>query len=358
VNPVRLLWTHNFDPSIPGKGSFVNLAAEGIRARGVDLRLEYLGNLRSPAQVARARTHVKRLARDFDVVHAQFGSACALVTAVVEGIPKFLTLRGSDWSTYDLSLGYLYFHTRLAATFSRLAIKSYDYITTVSSRLAAQVAPAAPGAVVAVLPSPIDLSAFVPRDKRDAKAALGYPGCRERWILFNSLDLNNPIKRFRLARGAFELAQARLGNLRLRLATDLPRDKLPLFVAACDLILCTSHTEGWPNSVKEALACNVPFVATDVSDLRDIAAQEPSCRVCRADPASLADGTCDVLTGPEPRGLRRYVENMSVDAISERLIALYSDALAGYRSAGPGFLNAASKAQSAVHWDNGKRRDP
>ena len=150
-------------------------------------------------------------------------------------------------------------------------------------------------------------------------------------MLFNALSLQNPIKRFSLANQAFEIAQARRGNLRLRLATDLSHDVLPLFAAACDVIVCTSEYEGWPNSIKEALACNIPFVATDVSDLRDIARNEPSCRICPPDAQVIADNICDVLAGPEPQGLRQCVSGMSLDAISDQLISTYASVLSRYR---------------------------
>jgi teichuronic acid biosynthesis glycosyltransferase TuaC len=310
---------------------FMHTTAAGLRARGVDLRLEYLGNLRSPAQILRARAHIRRLATEYDLVHAQFGSACALVTAAAAGVPKLLTIRGSDWATHDATIGFLFFHTRIAAALTRSAVKSFNGIISVSRRVAAEVEGVALDAPVVVLPSPVDLTAFSPRDRRQAKALLGYPDCNEKWILFNSVDLWNPIKRFALAQDAFEIAQATHGNLRLRLATKLPHDQMPLFVAACDLILCTSETEGWPNSVKEALACNVPFVATDVSDLRDIAAVDPICRVCPADAKLIAANMCDVLSDDRPHDLQRHVAWMNVDSIADQMLATYQSVLSHYR---------------------------
>src|SRR2546421_12446436 len=55
--------------------------------------------------------------------------------------------------------------SRAAVAFTRAAIGSYDCVCTVSQRLAADVSRAVPTARTAVLPSPIDLTAFVPRDK-------------------------------------------------------------------------------------------------------------------------------------------------------------------------------------------------
>ena len=48
---MRVLWTQNFDPAILDKGCFMYSAYEGLRDAGVDVQLEYLGNLRSPFQI-------------------------------------------------------------------------------------------------------------------------------------------------------------------------------------------------------------------------------------------------------------------------------------------------------------------
>ena len=248
-----------------------------------------------------------------------------------EGIPKVLTIRGSDWNVHSASRGFLYAHTRIASAFTKIspsAPMTVSYGFTQNG-----------GRVDAICTANLYVGASLTQStcpdsclerEREAKALLGFPECKERWILFNSLSLKNPIKRFSLAKQAFDLAQERLGNLRLRLAADLPHDAMPLFVAACDLILCTSDNEGWPNSVKEALACNVPFVATDVSDLRNIALTESSCRVCPPDPGVIADNICDVLGRPAPEGLRKHVLNMSLEATSDQLISTYRSVLSRY----------------------------
>jgi glycosyltransferase involved in cell wall biosynthesis len=326
---MRVLWTHNFDPSKPNSQVFMNIAASGLRARGIDLHCEYLGNLRSVRNLAAARRRLQRLGRDFDVVHAQYGSACGFATIAIDGVPKVLSVRGNDWNVHDEAFGFHYFHTRLARWMTRRSISHYDVLLTVSRRVAVDVQAFARDARIVAMPSPIDLGRFAPRDRKEARAMLGFPNSdSERWVLFNALSLNDPIKRFPLAKKAFELANARCGNLRLRVATDLPHEVLPLFTAACDVILCTSETEGWPNCIKEALACNIPFVSTDVSDLRDIARVEPSCRVCPDDPAVLAQNLCEVLALTGTADLRKHVVPMSLDTTSDRLIGIYESLLA------------------------------
>lgn len=325
---MRILWAHNFDPAKLNSLVFINTAIEGIRALGIDIELEYLGNLRSVTNLLRARARLRVLAKEFDVVHAHYGSACASAAAAIQGVPKVLSIRGNDWNVHDESFGFLYWHTRLARYMSQRAIPSYDCVLAVSKRIASELQEKFPRSRIETLPSPIDLKKFVPRHKAEARALLGHSGRNERWILFTSLRLADPVKRYPLARAAFALANAKCGNLRLQIAHDLPHERVPLFVAACDLILCTSETEGWPNSVKEAIACDVPFVSTDVSDLRDIARQEPTCRICPPDAVILADNICDVLASPSCPGIRRHVCGMSLEAGSQQLANLYRSLIA------------------------------
>ena len=324
---LRVLWTHNFAPDTPNSLVFVNIAAAGMRACGVDVHLEYLGNLRSGTGLAAARKRMSEITKGFDLVHAQYGSACALATSAAEGLPKVVSIRGNDWNLHSESLGFLYGHTRLARGMTRWSLGGYDCILSVSDRIGSELRAFAPRARIETFPSPIDLERFVPRDKLEAWAQLGYPNCTDKWVVFNALNLNDPIKRFPLAQAAFELASARCGNPSLRMAHGLPHDALPLLVAACDGLLCTSETEGWPNSVKEALACNVPFVSTDVSDLRDIARQESTCRICPPDAVAIAKNLCEVLESSERPDLRRHIAGMSQGTASRKLTKIYESLL-------------------------------
>ena len=330
---MKILWTHNFNKDLDNNaGVFMFNTAIGLKGLGVNLELEYLGDLRSPANILKAQKHVKKISKDFDLVHAQYGSACAIATSTVKDCPKVLSLRGSDWNVHTASFGLLYWHTRVAKLMTRLAVERYDLVITVSNRMVLDLRQKFPKVRFIAFPSPINLDGFVPVDKEQARLLLGFPNNKEKWILFTSENRNNPIKRYSLARQTVDLANAKLGNIRMRVASGLPHSEIPLFVAACDLILCTSVNEGWPNSVKEALACNVPFVSTDVSDLSIIASQEPSCRICPPDAAVLAENICDVISTQRPENLRRHVIEMDVRTISERLLDLYMDLVSRKRS--------------------------
>lgn len=320
---MRVLWTHNFDPRLKNSGRFMYLCADGVRELGVDLELFYLGNLRSLRNLFYARKQVRRIASSFDVVHAQFGSACAFATAGVGKVPKVLSLRGSDWYWYRERLNYQAIHSLMAALITRVVIRNYASIITMSLRMKKEVERAYRDVHVLSIPDPVDIQDFKPLHKQCARSELGFPTDNDKWVLFTTLSQTNPIKRVPLALEAVNRANKKMGGVQLRFASDLPHKKMPLFVASCDLVLCTSVYEGWPNSIKEGLACNLPFVSTDVSDLGEIAYQERSCHICPPQPDILGDSICKTLSMANINNLRRHVFKMDLKTTSQRLVDLY-----------------------------------
>ena len=311
---MRVLWTHNFNPLKPNAGCFMHTSANGLRALGVDVQFEFLGNLRSPWNVLAARKRIRLRARDFDVVHAQYGSACAFVTAGVDDRPTVVTVRGNDWNLHNETFHPLYFHTRLARAMTRRSLETFSAVLPVSNRMAKEIAHEVQKSRITVMPSPIDLALWIPRMHATHVT---------RNVLFTANALRDPIKRFSLCERTIAIVKQNIGDVTLKIASGISHTDMPSFVATCDAVLCTSETEGWPNSVKEALACNVPFVSTDVSDLSEIADQENTCRVCEPDPNSLARNLCEVLQSPRSPSLRRHVEHMDLKPSCERLMRIY-----------------------------------
>lgn len=317
---MKVLWTHNFDPAHRNSGVFMWTLADALIAAGVDLELLYLGNLRSLGGIRNAPTTVSRHSHAVDLVHAQYGSACALVTGAWQGGPRVLTLRGSDWERpSSVRWGA---HGWAASGMSRVALRQYDSVVCASQRMADAVARLTPPHRVEVMPSPVDTTLFQPRSRSEARELLGLDPDLT-YVLFTAVDPKSPNKRLALAEQAVEHARDTVAGLSLMVGTDVDHTRMPWLVAAADVALLTSEHEGWPNCIKEALATNIPFVATDVSDLAAIAAGSGSCVVTDPTPRALGDALVQVVTAPEPSDLPRYVADMTLDVSVDRLISLY-----------------------------------
>ena len=327
---MRVLWTTNEDPQKANSLVYLHSSMEGLKSHGIEVQLECLGPLKSPFAMRRAHRHLKSISDSFNIVHSQFGSACGFVTSLLHNKNKFITLRGSDWSNSQSGNWRNRSHDFAAMAMTAISLRHYNKVITVSHRMARSIPRLCYSQPITVLPSAINIEKFQLMSRQDAREAIGEGDDQRPWVLFTSLAISNPVKRYELASEAFNLANLRFGGqLRLKVLADVPHSLVPYHVAACDVILCASKSEGWPNSVKEAMACGLPFVSTDVSDLKKITIQVPQCSVRKSTPKDLADGLCEVLSTSEGRVLdgpiiRRAIEYMGTVTSAAVLAKLYN----------------------------------
>jgi glycosyltransferase involved in cell wall biosynthesis len=113
---------------------------------------------------------------------------------------------------------------------------------------------------------------------------------------------------------------------------NVPNTQMPLYYSAADVMILCSDSEGSPTSVKEALACNLPIVSTDVGDVRTILQGIDGVEVCAQDAASLAEGLARVLkrNGAVPFRGRFAMDRYDQSKTGQALIRVYEKALLFY----------------------------
>ncbi len=134
-------------------------------------------------------------------------------------------------------------------------------------------------------------------------------------------------------RASLQTAASRLGVAdRIRFVGSIP-DAGEL-LAAFDLVVLSSRTEGLPIGLLEALAAGVPLVATRVGDISVATAQGKFAElVPPADPAALAEAMDRTLaTGPtassRARNAREWVElHFGVESWLDKIAAVYQQAI-------------------------------
>lgn len=330
---MRVLWTTNEDPLKENSLVFLHSSMEGLKIHGIDAHLECIGPLKTPRCFWRAVRHIQSMSNSFDIIHSQYGSACGLATSLSTNQHKIITLRGSDWSNSQSGNWRNRSHDFAAIAMTAISLRNYNKVITVSHRIARSIPRLCYTRPITVLPSAINIEKFQLMSRQDAREAIGEGDDQRPWVLFTSISISNPVKRYELASEAFNLANLRFGGqLRLKVLTDVPHSLVPYHVAACDVILCASKSEGWPNSVKEAMACGLPFVSTDVSDLQEISINAPPCKVCKATPIDLANGLVDILNNTFNRAsdgliIRNAVQSMGSETSAKALANIYKSQL-------------------------------
>jgi teichuronic acid biosynthesis glycosyltransferase TuaC len=232
-------------PDAPARGSFVRDQVEALRRLpGVDVEVFAF----PPKGYARAARDLQRRFRGecFDVVHAHFGLT-AWPALAVRHATRVVTLHGTDLR-----------HPR-SRRITSAALPRYDLVAAVSPELAREVPGSGRRRRVAVLPCGVALDRFVRIPRGEARERLGLdPGGR--YVLFPA-DPARPAKRPDRAR---ELAAAAGAQL-LALGRVEPSE-VPFWVNAANAVVVPSDHEGFGLAALEALACDVPVLATRVGN--------------------------------------------------------------------------------------------
>jgi glycosyltransferase involved in cell wall biosynthesis len=119
----------------------------------------------------------------------------------------------------------------------------------------------------------------------------------------------------------------RLPNAELQLISNIPHHRMPLLYRAADVLLCASKSEGSPNVVKEALACNLPVVSVPVGDVSErLDGVHPSVVVER-DPAVIGEALFEILLNRKRSNGREHVCHLALENIARQVINVYRQAL-------------------------------
>lgn len=118
------------------------------------------------------------------------------------------------------------------------------------------------------LPNGVNTDLFRPLDKNESKKNLNLP-IYENYILFVTAGgIDNKIKRYDIFVKVVENLNNKGCNLTPLILSGVDRLNVPYYYNSSELMLMTSDHEGSPNAVKEAMACNLPLVSTDVGNVR------------------------------------------------------------------------------------------
>lgn len=302
---------------------------DSLRKLDVHTETYLFKNRRSMLGLVRGGLTLRRMAREFnaDLVHVHFGAAQCVVAVLFAGKPVVISFCGSDLlGNYD-SGGKKTWSGRLSGLLSRLGAIGCRHAIAKTQELRKSLGLPWLRKKCDVIPNGVDLDLFRPIPQAEARAALGWDH-KDPVVLF--MDRKGAwVKDPALAQAAYQKARTMLGDLRFYVIEHEPPDRMTYLYNAADALLLTSRHEGSNNTIKEALACNLPIVATDCGDTRERLQGVYGSYVCTRDPQDLGLRLFQIATSRERSDGRQHLQELSLETVAHRIKRTYEAVLAG-----------------------------
>lgn len=274
----------------------VEVETYGILGKGL------IGYLRNVPEICRR-------IREFqpDLIHAHYGLSglCANLQRKVQVITTF---HGSDVH----SGGWILKLSQLA-----MCISAYNIF--VSKKLLEESGYKRENTTI--IPCGVSLSDMPMLDREKAKKEIG----RKKTFALFAGAFDNEVKNVALAQESMRrIAGAELVELK-----GYGRQQVNLLMNAADCLLMTSHREGSPQVVKEAMACGTPIVSVDVGDVKEVVGNTEGCFIAERDVDDIAEKIKQALAFKgKTNGRQRIISlGLSNDLVAKQIVSIYNDVL-------------------------------
>ena len=255
---IKVLIVTNMWPSVekPYYGLFVKEQIDALQLINTDIKVEvfniqgYSNKFSYFLSVCRIRELIKN--HKFDVIHIHFGlSGLFLLFLRKIQIPIVCTFHGSDISASSKKKLVKWISFQVAKRCTRIVVLNNQMVEQVRDLKIPY----------DIIPCGVDTDFFRPsviKVEPKAKIVIGFPSNP------NRIEKNYPL----FANIVQELRKVYEVEIVEELFVHLNRTQISEKLNAIHILLMTSHYEGSPQIIKEAMACNCKIVSRDVGDVR------------------------------------------------------------------------------------------
>lgn len=288
---------------------FMNQQIAALERQGISFTVQSVPGETGPAQSRSPLEYLKffptvfrESLNGYDLIHAHYGLTAPMALAQFRQ-PIVLSLWGTD--IYGPG-----------EPVSRFCAPFCDEVVVMSEEMQRDL-----GRECTVIPDGVNLEQFEPTPQKQARDRVGWQEGEYNVLFPYSPD--REVKNYPRAKRVVQAVDGQLEkSVRLRAVHGVDHDEVVHYMNASDALLLTSRSEGSPNSVKEAMACNVPVVSVEVGDVADQLEGVSPSAVATSD-QELVDGLRDVLERGERSNGREAAAKISVERTAEKMFDIY-----------------------------------
>lgn len=245
----------------------------------------------------------------YDIVHAHYGY-CGLIVGLVSKFPVAVTYHGTDITE------------KISNIISLFSILLADWNIFVSEKIY-RTAIWSPKNKFSIIPCGVDLDIFKPTELENRPIKKFFDSS-QRTILFSS-SFSNKVKNYPLAKESLLLLED-MDALLIEIK-DKTRVEVAEMLNDCNMLLLTSFSEGSPQIVKEAMACNCPIVSTDIGEVKNIIGYADNCFVTGFDKYEIAEKVKKIFNNGKRSDGRKFIYEYSNKRIVPKIIEVYNRVL-------------------------------
>jgi len=240
-----------------------------------------------------------------DIVHAHFALS-GLLANIQRNKPVLTTFHGSDINNLKSRI-ISFFVGKLNNKSIYVSQNLIDLAMLINNRK------------TYMIPCGVDFNVFKPMETTKIKEKWDIKDDKK-YILFSS-SFNNPVKNYNLLREAVGL----LNNITIEVIelVNKTREDVAELMNVVDVCVMTSFSEGSPQFIKEAMACNVPIVSTDVGDVKEVIRGVEGCYISSNDTKDVAEKIMMAFAFNNKTNGRERIKQFDNKKIAKKLITLY-----------------------------------
>jgi glycosyltransferase involved in cell wall biosynthesis len=306
----------------PGTMAPVARQIESLRRLGLDIQVLELKGSRKVKYIP-ALWKIAAMVNRVDIVHAHFGY-CGWIARSQFTKPVIVSFMGDDLLGTRNKSGKIKPLSKVPAYINKKIAGFVDGVIVKTPEMAQAIAPVK----AHVVPNGVDIELFRPMPIAKARQKLNWDN-DSHYVLFPG-NPALPVKCFPLAQAGIEHASRILdAPINLIPLQGIKPEDVPIYMNACSAMVMVSHSEGSPNVVKEAMACNLPITSVPVGDTVEQLKSVDGYALVERDPQQIGAAIATIIRGKVVAKGRDAILKRGLDltSVAYRIKTIYHETL-------------------------------